>query len=323
MRSLLLLTLLVGCTASDPEDNSQFQTSEPPTDVTGAMYYGDLAYDSFDRTRVDLFVPEGEGPFPVFAWIHGGGFVGGEKEALYENGADYIQGFIDSGAAFANIEYRLLDAGGGGFLCMQDSMHGLQFLRLHSDELKLDPTNIAAGGVSAGAGTATWLATHDDMADPSAEDPLLQQSTRVVAASARETQATYDLVRWIDDVFSEYGITLDLAVLLGVDQTLLDFYVMESIDELEEEPVLSLRADMDMMGLASADDPPLWLQNQYTNATVPTTVDVIYHHPNHALYLRDAARAAGVEVMADIPILDESDEDLQSETEWILTQLGL
>jgi hypothetical protein len=51
-------------------------------------------------------------------------------------------------------------------------------------------------GGSAGAGTSLWLATHDDLADPAASDPVLRESTRLVCAVCNGTQATYDLTRW-------------------------------------------------------------------------------------------------------------------------------
>ena len=48
--------------------------------------------------------------------------------------------------------------------------------------------------------TTLWLAFHDDMADLSNEDPVSRESTRILAAGALSTQATYNLARW-NEVF--------------------------------------------------------------------------------------------------------------------------
>ncbi|MEN8151911.1 MAG: Ldh family oxidoreductase, partial [Planctomycetota bacterium] len=36
--------------------------------------------DAGDRRRLDLYVPEGEGPFPVLLWIHGGAWAVGHRK---------------------------------------------------------------------------------------------------------------------------------------------------------------------------------------------------------------------------------------------------
>ena len=65
-----------------------------------------------------------------------------------------------------------------------DSARALQFLRLHAKEYNLDPAAVAATGSSAGADISLWLGFHTDLADPTSDDPVKRQSTRVSAVGA-------------------------------------------------------------------------------------------------------------------------------------------
>ena len=45
----------------------------------------DLPYGSGRRCRLDVFRPAGAtGPLPTVVWVHGGGWIGGTKDALRE-----------------------------------------------------------------------------------------------------------------------------------------------------------------------------------------------------------------------------------------------
>ncbi|MCA9713005.1 MAG: hypothetical protein KDK70_44685, partial [Myxococcales bacterium] len=162
---------------------------------------------------------------------------------------------LEAGIAFATINYRLLEEvdDEGVAKPLGDSRRCLQFMRYHAESLNLDKAAIAAVGSSAGAGSSLWLGTHDDMADPRSPDPVLRESSRVRAVGIVETQATYDLLRWETKIFASYGFTLELAVQLGLEQRLLSFYGIDSIDQIEGDPaIVAYRADVDMLGLMDA-----------------------------------------------------------------------
>src|SRR5690606_2945426 len=61
---------------------------DPATRVTRDISYGD-----HDRNRFDLFVQEGTKGAPVFVFVHGGGFVMGDKHSegspFYSNMGDF------------------------------------------------------------------------------------------------------------------------------------------------------------------------------------------------------------------------------------------
>jgi len=65
--------------------------------------YKDLAYvsDGHARQKLDLYLPEGTGPFPVLVWIHGGAWRAGSKDRA--RGLDWLY----RGVAVASVNYRL------------------------------------------------------------------------------------------------------------------------------------------------------------------------------------------------------------------------
>ena len=46
----------------------------PPT-------HADVAYDQHNKTKIDFWNAEGPGPHPVLVYIHGGGWIGGDKNS--------------------------------------------------------------------------------------------------------------------------------------------------------------------------------------------------------------------------------------------------
>jgi acetyl esterase/lipase len=266
--------------------------------------------------KLDYFKPSqaASQPVPLIVFIHGGGFTGGDKAAGYDQGdASSVKQLLISGVAYASINYRVLEEvdDEGVIKPLSDSRRALQFLRHHSSELGFDATRVALRGGSAGAGTSLWLGMHDDMKDPTATDPVSRQSTRVRAVAANSTQSTYDLVKWSTVVFAEYGIDLmTSAKALGMEQRLASFYGLPSTTDLEaqlETPaIVAYRADVDMLGLMSADDPPFYVHNP-RDATLPTDQDALFHHPYHARSLRDQASQVGVPCTAQIEALSIDD----------------
>lgn len=90
----------------------------------------------------------------VLVWFHGGGYVFGEIEAS-ERACVEIADVV--GCVVVSVEYRLAPehpypAG------LDDCSAALTWVAEHSDELGVDPTRLAIGGVSAGGGLAAALA---------------------------------------------------------------------------------------------------------------------------------------------------------------------
>ena len=166
-----------------------------------------------------------------------------------------------------------------------------------------------------------------DMQIAAGPDAVAQESTRVLGVAANATQATYDLEKWSSVVFVGYGLDLMSAVAaLEMEQRLASFYGLPSTDDLEGQlaspAIVEYRAEVDMLGSMSADDPPFFVHNTLP-ATLPTDQGVLFHHPYHARALRDRAAEVGVDCTATIEALDIEDSPGESDWEFLLEALGV
>ncbi|MEM7606974.1 MAG: alpha/beta hydrolase fold domain-containing protein [Myxococcota bacterium] len=283
---------------------------EAPVEVAAGTLYTTVNYGEGERQLFDAFLPAADEPTPAVLFFHGGGFTGGNLRRAYaDDTVGTLQGLVENGVAYFTVGYTLLDATGeatGVLKSLRDSQRALQFIRYHAPSFRIDPARIAVYGTSAGAGTCLWLAFHDDMADPESADPIARMSTRVVAAAAQTTQSTYDLLRWADDVYSPtYPITSDVLLADGdLVASATRFYGLDAtlandtnalVAELNTEPLAAYRADVDMIGLLSADDPPFWVRNNGADRAPGDPRFDVLHHPLHASALQDRANALNIE----------------------------
>ncbi|MDZ4405323.1 alpha/beta hydrolase [Prosthecobacter sp.] len=212
----------------------------------------DVAYGPHERNKLDLYLAKSEQPTPVVFLIHGGGFRNGDKSRWSSD--KQMSQLLASGVSCVAVNYPFLDA-----MPIQDILRqcarAVQFTRSKAGEWKLDKMRFASMGGSAGAGTSLWLATHDDMADPKAEDPVLRESTRLVCAVCNATQATYDVTRWesfLGPAKPEFRTSEAEAAL---------FYRLPSIADFTTDKGKAVLKECDMLSWITKDDPPLFLNN--------------------------------------------------------------
>ncbi len=271
-------------------------------DATDVSFYRGIAYGPDEKNAFDIFVPASDTATPLVIYIHGGGFTAGSREAGYAN-PQAARSFLDEGIAYASISYRLLEANEteGVIKSLKDSRRALQFIRQHAADFNVDPDRIALAGTSAGAGTALWIGLGDEACVLGAADPTEAISTRVQGIAALETQASYDLRKWETDVFADdYPlVTLENVVALnaGFYAVIGQFYGLEqgwmNLADLAEEPLVSYRAEVDMLAMADATDPPLYVWNDGPSS-MPADLGSLLHHPLHAEAVYEAAVAGGV-----------------------------
>ena len=301
-----------------PPEALNLTATEAGFDLTAvdAEYFEAISYGPHDENLFDIYLPASAEPTPLLIYIHGGGFTGGSRDTT--NSEDFVLPYLTEGVAFASIDYRLLQSPDpdGVIKSLTDSTRCVQFIRYHAEQLNIDPDNIILIGGSAGAGTGLWIGFNDDMIDPYAEDPVLRHSTRVTAVIALATQATYDIGKWTTVVFEEYNLDLlMLADALGLAQALLDFYGITDVDEFESPAIVEYRARVDMLDLMDAEDPPFYAQNDLEPAgptAPPLSVNLAFHHANHARELAERADEIGLEnvvYIAGLMVEDPSGED--------------
>lgn len=323
-----VLIVFVSCDyTSSKKKNLNLINSDPPINISdlSAKFYKNINYGKNKNNSFDLFLPKTEDKSPLVIFIHGGGFVGGDKEKAYKGEyPEQIRKFLKNNIAFATINYRFLDApeSHGVITSLNDSKRCLQFIRYHAEEFNIDKKLIGVYGSSAGSGTALWLGFHDDMKETSSDDPISKESTRIKAVGAIETQATYDITKWGSVVFKPFNFTFDQMVKSGMKKTLLGFYGIRDLSELDSEKMIAYREDIDFLLLMSSDDPPIWVENKKYEAGVPKTKKEINHHPFHAKVLKDQAEKIGLESVFYIPKLGIKDTSGLDLVEFMIEKLS-
>ena len=235
---LCLILSLINLTGFGQENNRKQEILPPITPTGIPANEVDIRYGSHKRNVFDLWIANTEQPAPLVIFIHGGGFRSGDKSKVY-NRKD-IDFYLNHGISFASINYRYMTGDSLGVRAsLYDSKRALQFIRSRAREWNIDKNRIACYGGSAGAGTSLWLAFHDDMADPENKDPVLRESTRIQAAGATGTQATYNLARWSDI------LALDVEE-LNTPQVL-RFYGINSSEEINTPDGQAVLAELDML----------------------------------------------------------------------------
>ena len=115
----------------------------------------DVAYgEESPRQCFDLYLPdEGNGPFPLFVHIHGGGFAFGDKRDDHMDA--YLTG-IKRGYAVASLEYRV--SGEATFpAAVLDCREAIRYIKAHAAEYCVDVNRIAVLGGSAGGNLAAMV----------------------------------------------------------------------------------------------------------------------------------------------------------------------
>lgn len=116
----------------------------------------DMAYGDDERHRLDIFPVKGRGA-PVVLFVHGGGFVGGDKRVAPPFYANVGMYFAAHGMVGACMNYRRAPTGGWP-AAAQDVHAAVQWLLNRCDLYGGDPARLVVVGQSAGAcHVATWL----------------------------------------------------------------------------------------------------------------------------------------------------------------------
>ena len=246
-----------------------------------------VAYGPAERNVLDIYQTAAEKPTPLIVYIHGGGFVGGDKTSI---SPAMVRAAMESGISLAALNYRFVNGTDVIFPQPQlDCARALQFLRSQAEKWNIDPRRIACYGGSAGAGISMWLGFHDDLAQPNNGDPLARQSTRIVAIGTMGGQGTYDPIKikalvggraWEHpSIFKVYGVkTAEEALHPSAEkQQLYD----------ESSAITHL----------TADDPPLYMIYSEPDIAPPSDSPPgkFIHHPNFGKQLKAAMDQLGIE----------------------------
>jgi acetyl esterase/lipase len=158
---------------------------EPTERDDGALHYGGLTYAvafGYRPLQLDLWVPAGDGPAPLVVWVHGGGFMFGDRRILPETFRpnQVFDALLDAGLAVATIDYRhALEAPFPAQLT--DAKAAVRYLRTFADEFGIATERIGAIGESAGGHIVAALGLTAHRPDLEGTHGVLGRSSAVQA----------------------------------------------------------------------------------------------------------------------------------------------
>lgn len=136
--------------------------------------------------KLDIYLPDtGDGPFPVIATFHGGGWMFGDKGDA--KNLHFLAG-LSRGYAVVCVNYRLSDE--AQFPCqIHDCRAAVRYLKSHAAAYQLDGDRIGAWGASAGAHLVALLAT--SAGDNSLEDLELSPADTQISCEVQAVVGWY------------------------------------------------------------------------------------------------------------------------------------
>lgn len=247
-----------------------------------------VSYGPNERNVLDFWRAKSVGPRPLVVYIHGGGWITGDKSKK----GPAIKPFIDKGISFAAINYRL--APGHPLPApVHDAARAIQFLRSKCKDWDIDTTRIALTGPSAGACTAMWLLLHNDLADPNSNDPVLRESTRVCAAAVSVGQTSIDpmiIEKWLGPKVLGHPMIAQCVGGKSIEQ------VIEKYDKY-----CDLFVEFSPINHLDSKDPPLYMACSAEMDLPSRDAGHGIHHPVFGVKLKEKSDAIGHETHLIVP----------------------
>lgn len=151
--------------------------------------------DRSETLKLNLVLPgEEEGPYPVIVFIHGGGWLMGDKNHVQ---TQPVYRLLYAGYAVCCINYRLSDEAKWP-LPLHDCKAAVRFLRANAGKFGLDTERIGVVGNSAGGHLAAMMGTTN-------QKPEFEDLTMGCGEYSSDVQAVfvwygpYDFTNWIED----------------------------------------------------------------------------------------------------------------------------
>jgi acetyl esterase/lipase len=157
--------------------------TEPTLRDDGVRHFSGITYAvavGYRPLQLDLWVPDSATPPPVVVWVHGGGFMFGDRRYLPETlrPNQVFDALLEAGLAVATIDYRhALEAPFPAQL--HDAKAAVRYLRAHADELGISTERIGVMGESAGGHIAALVGLTAHRPDLEGTHGVLGQSSAV------------------------------------------------------------------------------------------------------------------------------------------------
>lgn len=142
-------------------------TCDPPPHVPESSEYRsdlNISFTTVQKSsiKLDIFRPQGSGPFPIVVLLHSGAWALNDKSEM----ANVAKVLTLSGYAAIPVNYRLARVYKNNFpAAVQDVRCAVQWIRANASQYQLKTDQIVAMGVSAGGHLASMLGTAADESD--------------------------------------------------------------------------------------------------------------------------------------------------------------
>jgi acetyl esterase/lipase len=265
--------------------------AKKPDPVLPTPTMADVAYGKHPKQVLHFWKAESDKPTPLLFYIHGGGWLGGNRTGV----AGMLPTMLKAGISVVSVEYRFIPEATADNEVppvkgpLHDAARALQFVRSKAKEWNIDKARIAAAGGSAGACSSLWLAFHDDMADPKSSDPIARESTRLWCAAVAGAQTTLDpqqMKEWTPN--SKYG---GHAFGFKGDPA----KKLSQFDEFlaKRDTIKQWIAEYSPYALVTSDDPPVYLTYGTPPALGQEQKDPT-HTSNFGVKLQEKCKSVGV-----------------------------
>jgi pectinesterase len=193
--------------------NDGWNPSAPPLDASMAATKYDICYGEAngEKLLLDAHVPADNGKFPVVLIVHGGGWMGGDKET------DIVPVFAPFATNFVwfTINYRLAPTNRWP-ACFDDVQTAIRWVKAHAAEFKGDPNRIALLGYSAGGHLVTLAGTHPEK--PNAILKFLHL-TKITSTEVQAVAAFAPPTDLVADNERRGGLSISMRNLFGYESS--------------------------------------------------------------------------------------------------------
>ena len=282
--------LLIGCEISYNIDEQRINNIESELGGINTenpfqgefTFFKNIPYGLNERNRLDILLPDQNKLEGVVIFFHGGAFLFGTKEDLYEGEQQkIISSILNENIAVVNAEYRFIsDENSNGVISsLKDGAAVIDLIKQKSPFLDIPPGKIVLAGISAGAGIAQWNGFREE------------SNSQVKGILATIAQSTYDLYQW-EELFPDFSLDSLRRTDNELDDLYNKFYGRDYTFENAEI--------LDYPNFMDANDPALYIYNPVYEDEIITsenTIDfnILFHSYKHANFLRKKAISVGLE----------------------------
>lgn len=262
--ALVMLTsgVMVGC-GEDPHIPMPSETTMPLPPEVNIAYGPHTGCDSITQDRcggsqtLDIYRARGTtpqtrtdgAPRKVVMWVHGGGFVGGDKIGSVSR---YLGGLLDDGWDLVSVNHRLSSGDGNRFpVPLMDLKRAVRWIKANAAEQGWDPEQITVIGHSAGGNLAEMLAV--TAGETRFEDPDLPPELAAVDSSVTSAvglAAVSDLRTFRDSNVFPGVVETYLGCDGPCDDEMADGSVQSHVDR-NSAPILAIHGSMDEVAAPS------------------------------------------------------------------------